>query len=54
LYLVPVLGVTLYLLGQGWRLTADPTARRAWRTFHASNFYLAVVLLGVCLGTVVR
>lgn len=49
-YLVPVLFVTLYLLGQGVRLLIQPSVRRAWHLFHASNFYLAVVLLAICVS----
>jgi heme O synthase-like polyprenyltransferase len=54
LYLVPVLGATLYLLGRGWQLIAEPSARRAWRVFHGSNLYLALLLLAICLDTALR
>lgn len=49
LYLFPVLCATVFLLGQGWHLVRSPSERRAWRTFHASNLYLALVLLAICL-----
>lgn len=49
LYLVPVLGATLVLLREGWRLFARPSGRQASRVFHASNLYLAVLLLMICL-----
>jgi len=52
LYLAPVLGITLYLMWQGAWLVARPTVHRAWRLFHTSNFYLAVVLLAICLEVV--
>ena len=49
IYLVPVLLATVYLLGVGGQLLADPTKRQAWRVFHASNLYLALLLLAVCV-----
>ncbi len=51
LYLVPVFVVTAYMLGEGVRLLIAPTGRRAWRVFHASNLYLATLLLAICLDT---
>lgn len=49
IYLIPVLIVTLYLMGMGWQLLRRPTIRHAWRVFHASNFYLTLVLLAICV-----
>ena len=53
-YLLPILAATLYMLWQGAWLMVEPSGRRAWRVFHASNIYLAVVLLAVCLDTALR
>ncbi len=49
LYLVPVALATAYLVGEGWRLLVSPSGRRAWRVFHASNLYLALILLAICV-----
>ncbi|NOZ28905.1 MAG: protoheme IX farnesyltransferase [Chloroflexi bacterium] len=54
LYLAFTSAVTLYLLAQGVRLVVHPSRRRAWRLFHASNFYLAVVLFAISLDTLMR
>lgn len=54
LYLVPVFTVTAYMLGEGVRLLLEPSGRRAWRVFHASNLYLATLLLAICIDTVLR
>jgi len=51
LYLVPVFVATAYMLGEGVRLLIAPTGRRAWHVFHASNLYLATLLLAICLDT---
>jgi heme o synthase len=50
-YVVPVLGATLYWLAQACRVVIQPSVPTAWRLFYASNFYLGVVLLTVCIGT---
>jgi len=50
-YVVPVLGATVYWLAQACRLVIQPSLPTAWRLFYASNFYLGVVLLAVCIGT---
>lgn len=34
-------------------LQRDPTARRAWRVYKVSNYYLVLVFLGLVLGAVV-
>lgn len=49
LYLVPVAAATLYFWWVSARLVIQPTEQRAWLVFHVSNFYLALVLLFVCL-----
>lgn len=54
LYAVPVAGATVYLLAEGCRLVTQPTGRRAWRVFHASNLYLALILLAICLDAIFR
>ncbi len=54
LYLVPVVLATAYLVGEGWRLLISPSGRRAWRVFHASNLYLALVLLAICVDAATR
>jgi heme o synthase len=51
-YLVPVLIATIALLAQGVGLVAQPTKRLAWRLFHTSNIFLAVVLLAICVSVV--
>ena len=50
-YLLPVLAGTVYMMMQAWRLWLDPGEGRAWRLFHASNFYLGLLLLMVCVVT---
>lgn len=53
-YAAPVFVATAILLWQGGRLVAQPTVRRAYRLFHTSNFYLAVLLLAVMLNAAFR
>ncbi len=52
-YLAPTAAITALLWTQGVGLVREPSVRRAWRLFHTSNFYLAVVLLAACVGTVI-
>jgi protoheme IX farnesyltransferase len=54
LFLVPVAIGTVYLVGEGWRLLVRPSSRRAWRVFHASNLYLALILLAICVDAGLR
>ncbi len=54
IYLIPTLAITVYLLGQSVGLVIRPSKRRAWLLFHASNVYLALVLLVVCVDAVLR
>lgn len=49
-YTIPVVIASAVLLWQGTMLVIEPTKRRAYRLFHTSNLYLAVVLLAVMLG----
>jgi protoheme IX farnesyltransferase len=53
-YLVPVLGATALLLVMAGRLVARPDKERAWRLFHASNLYLALVLLSIWVETILH
>jgi len=50
-YLLPVLPATIYLVVRAWRLWLSPDGQHAWRLFHASNLYLGVLLLAVCVVT---
>jgi protoheme IX farnesyltransferase len=52
-YLIPTGLATIGLLGLNIRLIAEPGRRRALALFHASNLYLALVLLMVCVSTLV-
>lgn len=54
MFLAPVAVGTVYLVGEGWRLLVRPSSRRAWRVFHASNLYLALVLLAICVDAGLR
>jgi len=49
-YTIPVVIATAVLLWQGTALVIEPTKRYAYRLFHTSNLYLAVVLLAVMLS----
>jgi protoheme IX farnesyltransferase len=53
LYLVSVGLATFALLVLGIRLVTNPSRRRALALFHASNLYLAIVLLTICVSTLV-
>ena len=44
IYLIPVAIATALLIIQGVQLVRESTSRRAWRLFHTSNIFLAVVL----------
>ena len=52
LYLIPVALATGDLLVRCTRLILDPTPARARSLFLASNTYLAIVLLMICLDTI--
>jgi protoheme IX farnesyltransferase len=47
IYSVPVGTATAVLIYQGYQLVRQPTTRRAWRLFHTSNIFLAIVLVFV-------
>ena len=51
-YAIPVGIASAVLLWQGAWLVVDPVKRRAWRLFHTSNLYLAVVLAAVIIAAV--
>lgn len=53
IYLIPVALVTAYLWWGGIRLLITPEKKQAWQLFHASNLYLAVILLAVCIDAVI-
>lgn len=52
-YLVPVAWVTFDLFRQNVRLIQDPSPQNAKALFLASNIYLLVLLIAICLGTTV-
>lgn len=52
IYLVPVGLATIYLVARNVRLLQQPTARQAYLLFHASNLYLALIMLAICLDLV--
>lgn len=45
-----VIGSAL-LVGQGVRLVRRPDRGNAWLVFHASNLYLSLILLAICVDT---
>ncbi len=51
-FLVPVFIASTILLAMAVQLVLRPSQSRAWRLFHSSNGYLAVVLLAACLTAV--
>jgi len=51
---VPSLGISAVLCWAGVALVIDPSKRRAYRLFHASSFYLLIILLAVAVGTLVK
>ena len=51
-YLVPVAWVTFDLFWRNVKLIQDPSPQNAKGLFLASNIYLLVLLIAVCLGTV--
>lgn len=53
LYLIPVSAATVDLLIRNVRLLARPEAKQAFSLFKASNLYLALILLMICVDVVV-
>ena len=52
LYFVPVLWVTADLLWRNVCLIREPSPQTARKMFLASNYYLLVLLLAICLGSI--
>ncbi len=52
-YFLPVMLITIYLVRHNIRLIIDPAPDRARALFMASNFYLLVLILAICIGTMV-
>jgi len=53
-YLVPVVLVTIDIVVRNVRLIRNPSPKNARTLFIASNIFLTVVLLAVCLGSVLH
>ena len=53
LYLVPVGAATVDLMRRNLRLVVRPEAKGAYRLFHVSNLYLALVLVMICVDALV-
>ncbi len=51
-YLIPVLLVSIDLLWRSAKLLIDPSPRNARKLFMASNIYLLVLLVAICVGSV--
>jgi protoheme IX farnesyltransferase len=52
-YLVPVVAATIDLIARNIRLLIDPDGKQALSLFKASNLYLALVLLMICVEALV-
>lgn len=52
-YLIPVAAGTLALLRETTQLVTHYTGGQAMRVFHASNMYLSLVLLAICVAVLV-
>lgn len=52
-YLIPVGVATMGLMIRNVRLLAQPEAKQAFSLFKASNLYLAIVLLMICVDVLV-
>ncbi len=53
-YLIPVAIVSADLFWKNVKLIQDPSPKHAKAVFMASNIYLLVLLLAICIGTVTR
>ncbi len=51
-YLIPVLLVSVDLIWRAIKLLIDPSPRNARKLFMASNIYLLVLLVAICIGSV--
>ena len=54
IYLVPVAIVTIDMLIRNVRLTRLPTGKNARSLFMASNYYLMIVLVMICINAAIR
>jgi heme O synthase-like polyprenyltransferase len=52
-YFIPVGLATVDLMVRNARLLAHPDGKQALSLFHASNLYLAIVLLMICVEAIV-
>ena len=53
IYLAPVVGSSVAILALNLRLIRQPDRQRALALFHASNLYLAIVILMACIDALV-
>jgi protoheme IX farnesyltransferase len=53
IYFIPVAGATVDLMVRNIRLLTHPTGKQALSLFKASNIYLALILLMICVSAVV-
>jgi protoheme IX farnesyltransferase len=53
LYAIPIAVGTLWLLRETAKLVTQYTGGQAMRVFHASNLYLSLVLLAICVAVLV-
>ena len=53
IYFIPVGIASIDLMARNVRLLARPDGKQAFSLFKASNLYLALVLLMICVGAVV-
>jgi heme O synthase-like polyprenyltransferase len=51
-YLIPVSLVSIDLLWRATKLLIDPSPRNARKLFIASNIYLLVLLVAICIGSI--
>jgi protoheme IX farnesyltransferase len=54
LYLLPAVGATLWMLASGWRFLRRPERAEALDFFKASNLYLAILLLIICVVALIN
>jgi protoheme IX farnesyltransferase len=53
IYVIPVGAITIVLLWQGANRVRSPVIRPAWRLFHTSNIFLAIVLFAIMASTLI-
>jgi protoheme IX farnesyltransferase len=54
IYLLPIMVVTVDMVARNVRLIREPNPANARALFMASNVYLMVVLLAICVDTLLR